>query len=494
MSENIIIKHSLTFSCCFFLGLFQNSLAAQEYLGFGVHFAPPIRIDNCCNSYLDVKPIVVPAYSFTFRKMWENKKGNKWYYELGMTSMGIGANIRVYFNDTVSVWGKTNMVHAGFPSILFGGGRVFSLGKKTMKHDFSLGLEGSYKIAHTLIYSYPLFELGFSSSDEPLPLFLRLSAGYGRHVKLLRNVPVYLQVYSNLSFQNIIRAPQYIKDLGSGQIEEDGKYRLNNSEIGIKIFANTDVNYNKTKWVNRPVGPKGPRLYRISMEGQIYMPSVTEYYIPQVDSFSLNGVNFSLSTQIGIKSEFPHPKNNNWATILGLGLGVTTITTHLKAIPSFTREGMEIDSPKGSLVGLHLVPIVGLAYKHPIGKAYLQHSFSTSFVTPVTKDNDQIVVIEKLQPGVPPELWTTLLRGEVDNKYGRSTVLFGLEYQPELLFHLDERFFYGIGLVFNISDGDVAHGRVTVDNGRTAYYGAIFQKFSKIGLTARMGWNSSPRN
>jgi hypothetical protein len=69
-----------------------------------------------------------------------------------------------------------------------------------------------------------------------------------------------------------------------------------------------------------------------------------------------------------------------------------------------------------------------------------------------------------------------------------------LEYQTELLVNLDKRFFYGIGLVFNLSSGVIAQGRAIVDNGRTQYYGGIIQNFSKIGVTARIGWNSVRKN
>lgn len=480
-----------------FLVLCSYPLAAQEYLGFGVHFAPPIRIDNCCNSYVEAKPILVPAYSFTFRKMWENKKGKNRYYEAGFTTMAIGAKVKHYPNDSLNTWNYLNMTHVGFPAILFGGGRVFSLKGRSLNQDISLGLEGSFVFAHDLGgYSSYIFGLNNSGEYITFPFYLRINAGYGVQAKLFRNIPIYLQAYTNLSFQDVVNGSHYIMDPVTGNINEDGRYRLNNSEIGIKIFANTDVNYNNTKWVKRVRGQKGPFIYRVSMETQSYMPPATEYWTPRVDSFSLTGFRYAFTHQAGLKTEFPHPRNNRWATVMGVGFGMTYVTTQFKALSSFTQTGNEIDSaPHGSSIGIHIIPNLGIAYKHPLGNKHIQHTVSTTLVVPLGKESSGTFVTDgDIDPSLPPHLWPSILRTEIDYKYGRSKALFGFEYQPELLVHADKRFFYGIGLVFNYSWGVTAHGLATVDNGRTQYYGAIFQRFSKIGVSLRMGWNSSPRN
>ena len=292
------------------LFLFCNFLWAQEFLGAGFHFAPPVRISNCCNPFVEAKPVLIPAYSFTFRKMWENKKGRNWYYEAGLTTMPVGVKAKDYPNDSLNTWSYSNLYHTAFPSIVFGMGRVFPISGKQLKQDFALGLEGSIKIVHGVTSSSPNFGLEYSAEDEPFPLYLRVNAGYGMHVKLLRNIPIYIQAYTNLSFQNIIKAPQYLRNPVTGLIEE-GKYTLNNSEIGIKIFANTDVNYFKLKWVKKAKGPKGPAIFRISIEGQTYRPPATEYWIPKVDSFSLTGHKYTFTQQAGIKAEFPHPRNKH---------------------------------------------------------------------------------------------------------------------------------------------------------------------------------------
>lgn len=482
---------------CAIMLLCCNFLAAQEYLGLGIHTAPPIRIDNCCNSYVEVKPILSPAYSFTFKKIWKNRKEKTWHYEIGITTIGLGVNVKNYFNDTISVWDEFKLTHFGFPSILFGVGRIYPIRTKGLNHDLSFGLEGSYRLAHELqLLNSENFSLARANMDITFPFFLRFNGGYGVHIKFLRNIPFYLQAYVNASFQDIARSPQYLRDPSTGFINEAGKYKLNNSEIGLKLFANTDINYNKHKWVKKEKTSRNKELvgYRISFEGQTYIPPTTKYFIPKVDSFSLNGVKITFTYQAGIKTEILHPRNPNWATIFGVGLGITYISNQFKAIPSFTRTGWDIDLARGTGIGIHLIPNLGLAYKHPIGNKHFQHSISATIVIPTTKESRQIFVYDGIDPTLPPHLWKNILLADVNHKYGRSSTLLGIEYQPEFLVHADERFFYGIGMVFNYSSGVIAQGRATVDNGRTQYYGGIIQNFSKIGLTLRIGWNSSPRN
>lgn len=481
--------------CCFVLLLERNFLVAQESIGVGVHFAPPIRIDNCCNAFVEVKPIVVPAYSFSFRKAGVNKKGKEWFYEFGLTTMGVGVNMTNYLNDTSSVWITYNMTHTGFPSLLFGGGRVFSLRGRTMDHDLSLGFEGSYRIAHELRGLKAInFGLTRLNADITFPVFLRLNAGYGLHIKILQNIPCYFQVYGNVSVQDIARSPQYLRDPSTGVINDEGKYKLNNSEVGLKMFVNTDISYNQHKWVKKKESPKEKNnklhAFRLSIEGQLYTPPATKYFIPKVDSFSLTGIPITFTHQAGIKTEFLHPGNLRWATVLGVGFGITTISTDFKADAAFTRLGREIISTTGSPVGLHLIPNIGIGYIHPIGKKRIQHTLSSTLVFPLSKEKKISFIPDGMDPMLPPHLWPQILWAKIDHKYGRSSALLGLEYQPELLIQSEERFFIGVGLVFNCSAGIISQGRVTVDNGRTQYYGGMTQPFSKIGVTARIGWNS----
>jgi hypothetical protein len=486
---------SAVFALLFYFAL-PHHATAQRYLGAGVHFAPPVRIDYCCNPWLQYKPVVIPAVSFSYKKVWENKRKRKWYREIGLTTIGLNFNEQIYFNDTVSVWSEFNIGHVGFPSVTFGMGRVFALPGRKIKPEFSIGLEGSFRISHDLggITAGNSFGIGYSVGEVTFPLFLRLNAGYAVHFKVFNQVPGHLQIYTKLSFQDIARGPQYLVDPVTG-VASEGTYRLNNSELGLKIYADIGKEHYKINWEKSKKGPKrkkgGRSNYRLSVDGQIYVPPATEYFIPKVDSFSLTGLKFSLTNQIGIKAEIIHYKNEDWSTLLGIGVGKTTNTTHFIATPSFTTTGQLIDTPNGGYIGNYLIPNIGLAYKHPLGSRYLQHSVSATFAVPVTKQEAVIQVVERAYLTLPPHLAPKLLDGEFNNKYGRNNVLFGLEYQPEILFHLDKRLFYGFGLVFNYSPGAIAIGRVTVNNEQTQYYGGMTQGFSKIGITARVGWNSS---
>ncbi|HFA50669.1 MAG TPA: hypothetical protein ENJ95_16805 [Bacteroidetes bacterium] len=479
--------------------LCHNYVVAQNYFGMGVHIAPPATVDNCCNSFIKGKGIIVPAYSFSFKKIWENKRKNKWYLELGITKMGIGINIESYSNDTINIWNDINMTHVGFPSLLFGGGRIFSLHSKSLEQDLSLGLEGSFRIAHSLEgFFYNAFGLSESFEDHTFPFFLRLNAAYGVHFELLKQIPAHIQLYTKLSPQDIAKSPQYIVDRATGIRNEDGKYRLNNSELGLKLYIDLGKEYYKFKWEKKEKKQKAKRKgrpnFRLSVDGQWYAPPATKYYIPIVpDSFSLSGLNFSLTNQIGIKTEIIHFKNENWSTVIGIGFGKTTSTTHFIAKPSFTADGLLIDTPNGAFVGVHIIPSLGLAYKHPFGKKHFQHSISATAVAPISKENETIQIVERTLLTQPYHLVPKILNGDINYKYGRDKVLFGIEYQPELLFNLDRRIFYGIGLVFNYSRGVIAQGRIKVSNGRTEYNGGILQGFSKIGITARIGWNSVKR-
>ncbi len=469
-------------------------ILGQNYLGMGGHVAPPITISNCCNSYVDVKPILAPAYSLSYKKIWGRKKGDKWYLEAGGYKMGLGFNFKRYSNDTLNVWTESNIRHVGFPSIFIGAGKYFYLNKKRSRA-FSAGLDGAFRIVHDYGgFFNSRFGLTESLDDHTFPFSLRLNAGYNIHCKVFRQVPIHVQFYTKLSFQAIARSPQYIVDPITGERNEDGKYSLNNSELGVKLYADLGKEYYKIDWEKERKKTKVKRTGRAnirwSVEGQLYAPDRTEYYIPQVpDSFSLKGVKISLANQINVKSEVVHFKNQDWATVFAIGLGQTSSTTHFIAQPAFTRDSQLIDNPTGGPIGWHLIPSLGLAHKHAFGKKQLQHSLSVTLVIPITKEDDLIIMDERpfrLLPDHSPHL----LDGDISHRYGRNDVLFGLEYQPEILFRMDNRVFMGLGLVFNYSWGVIAHGRVTVDNEQTQYYGGITQGFSKIGITARVGWNS----
>lgn len=497
MTRGTCINFQAFLLCFGLLFLCHDGLVvAQNYFGLGVHFDPPVRLDNCCNSYVNAKPILVPAYSISFKGIWETKRKKEWYCELGISTIGLGVNIQNYFNDTVEVWNDFNLKHVGFPSVLFGGGRIFPISGKSSNHGVSLGLEGSFRITHDLGGFFTnTFGLSTASDDYTFPFFLRFNAGYTLHFKWFGQLPSQLHLYSNISLQDIARSPQYIVNPLTGQSNDEGIYQLNNSEIGLKLFTNLEKGNFKFNRKSSKIKAKqkrgGGANFRLSIEGQLYKPPATEYFIPEVDSFSLKGVKFSFTNQIGVKTEIIHFRNENWATVLGIGLGKTTSTTHFRAEPEFTSDGLLIDSPNGGFVGIYLIPNLGLAYKHQLGRRYLQHTFSTTVVLPITKENESIQMVERSFLTLPPHLVPKILDGEINYKYGREKILFGLEYQPELLYRIDKRFFYGLGLVFNYSWGIIAQGRVKVDNGHTKYFGGLTQSFSKIGIMARIGWNSN---
>lgn len=471
------------------------SLQAQGQLGIGVHFAPPVQIDNCCNTYVKVRPALVPAYSLSYRGLLGNQR--RWYLEAGLTTMGLGINVQNFFNDTVVIWGEFTETHVGFPSVFLEGGTVIPLAAKKLKQDLAFGIEGSYRLAHSLdgIHSAN-FGLSYSGRDVTSPFFVRLMAGYGIQDTLFSRIPFHLQAYGKFSFQQIARGAQFVRDPSTGQINDEGKYGLNNSEIGLKIYINTNLSLNGPIPVKKEKTPKvkipRPLAYRLSVEGQLYMPPATTYFIPQaLDSFSLKGLPFTYTQQAGVKMEIFNPENDRWVFVSGVHFGITMTSLHFKASPSFTRTGESMDFAQGSVISNYIMPNAGLGYVHPAGKKHIQHSLSATLVIPLEKESHGTLIFDGADPSLPPDLWPSILKTYVDYDYGRSSALLGLEYQPELLFSLDKRFFCGIGLVFNISSGVIAQGRATVDNGRTRYNGAVIQHFSKIGLTLRMGLNAA---
>jgi hypothetical protein len=468
-------------------------VSAQDFLGVGLHVSPPVRFDNCCNPWVKARPVITPAFSFTYRRMWENGRGKGWYGDFGFTFVGLKFNVQEFFNDTIQVWHEFGNRHMGFPSVLLGFGRSFIFKEQSREREFTLGLECSYRIAHSLGYFHSKnFGLDYFASDLTFPFFLRLNAGYGAHARLWGRMPVYWQIYAKFSPQDIARGPQYIVDPVGGTILENGKYRLNNSEIGMKIFADMHLDWNKPNRARIPRAKRdSPIDYRISLEAQTYVPSSTRYYIPQVDSFSLNGLSFSLTQQLSLKTEIYHFRNQDWSTVLGIGLGRSMYTTHFRAQSSFSREGEAINSPKGGIIGQHLIPQFGFALKRPWKNVHFQHTLSATFVVPLGKENANFLVIEKRDPTIPSFDNVKTLSGSLDYSYGRDRVLYGVEYQPEALFHSDKKFFYALGLVFNYSGGVLANGRAVVDNGRTRYYGGVIQGFSKIGVTLRVGLNAA---
>ncbi|MBK8566155.1 MAG: hypothetical protein IPN76_23135 [Saprospiraceae bacterium] len=149
--------------------------------------------------------------------------------------------------------------------------------------------------------------------------------------------------------------------------------------------------------------------------------------------------------------------------------------------PAFSPNGNAVNAGSGGDIGRYLSQTIGLAYKHGLGKKKLQHTFSLSAAQPIEEYASEYSLT--IDPGSHE-----VLVGKFYERYGHNKVLFGLEYSPQLLLHTHKRVYFGLGLVFNYSWGNLANGRATVTNGRTTYYGGMVQRFSKIGITASMGF------
>ncbi|MEO1257468.1 MAG: hypothetical protein AAFZ15_01680 [Bacteroidota bacterium] len=481
----------------FFLQI--NIVYSQHYVGIGIHAAPPARIDNCCNPFIKAKPTLMPAWSVSYKRHLPTKKGKVWYYEMGMTTQGLNFNYHHYLNNLESAWVQFNMSHVGFFSPFVGSGYVFNLSEKKNKQQLTVGLEGSVRVTHDLGgLRNSNFGVTFNSSDLTSPVFLRLNLGYSHSFKLFKKIPIHFQLYTKLSAQDIAVSPQYIRNPSTEILDQSGKYRLNNSEAGLKLYTDLGKEYYHFHWErkNKKKNRKrtGPSKYRFSAEAQLYRPSATKYFVPQVDSFSLEGAGITLTSQYGIKAAFVHAKNENWATIAGIGFGEVSENYQFTAISEYTLDGTAVSSgTQSGSFNRYLIPNIGLAYKHRFGKKLqLQHSLSSTLVVPLGKEDSDFFQVEQSFADTPPHLIPTfILKGNVDHEYGRDAVLAGLEYQPELLLRMDKPVFFAIGMVFNYSYGIVGQGRVTVDNVRTPYYGGFTQGFSKVGFSVRTGWQFS---
>jgi hypothetical protein len=488
MKNAAFLKNHLswwTLSCAIILLHFN--LPAQSYLGIGWHAGMPIKFDNCCNPYFQAKPVPVSSFSLTYKREILSKKKDKWFYEIGLTSAGLGYNTVEHENDTTHItpWGLYKVRHRGFPSVLLGFGRTIGLKNN---HKFALGLEGSYRISHTMGgYISTAFSLEYAVADLTFPLFLRANLGYAIPFKLFGQIPAHLLFYTKISAQDIAKGPQFIRDQVTGSINRDGKYTLNNSEAGVQFYL--DIGKQHYNFLDRPpkerkekVNRSGKTKIKYSIDLQLYSPRPTKYYIPQVDSFSLSGLKTSMTSQIGLRAEFVHFRNTNWSTVVSVGIGRTTETHHFKAIPAFTRDGSSIDAAWGGPIGSYAIQNVGFAYKHDLGKKKLQHTLSICAVEPITKYANGFAISDN------SSLYSNIIEGEFLEKYGHHKLLAGVEYNPEILFKMHKRVFFGLGMVFNYTWGVMANGRATVSNGTTTYYGGMLQKFSKIGISARMGF------
>jgi hypothetical protein len=473
-----------------FLG-HQNQLGAQEYIGFGWHLSAPVRFDNSCNALFQANPFPASSFSLTLKKNFQTRSKRQFFYEYGLSTAAIGFNEVEHDNDTLSQaeglppWGIFRNRIISFPSFLFGMGRSIPIKNG---HEWILGLEASARMG----YIFGGRKSTKFTLDDPrrfftFPLFLRANIGYAIPLKLSKQVPAELLFYAKISAQNIAKGGQYIQDPVTKVTNYDGKYRLNNSELGVQFYL--DIGKEHYNFLDNPPRERKPKakrtgksLVRFSLVQQLYCPPPTKYYVPHVDSFSLKGHPGALTPQFGLKAEFVHLRNRDWATVVAFGTGKVMESHRFRSNAPFTTEN--IDDYPGSYgpIGRYLIQNIGLSYRHDWRKKRLQHTLTASFVEPVERYGTGYGVFRDYAAK------KSVLIASYEERFFHDKVLFGLEYSPEFLYHLDKRVYFSFGLVFNYSLGQLAQGRVTVSNGQTTYYGGMFQGMGKIGLTASMGF------
>jgi len=475
------------------------SLHAQSYLGVGFHLTPPISFDYTGNANVNVTPQPGLAGSLTYKKEWTYRNKKKWYWETGLTTQGLRYYQVNYHGDSLSVWGDWVNAHLGYPSILFGGGHAFKIGNSNS--EMSIGAETSLLLEQTL------GEIGsrfFGISNDlradrtgTSPLFLRLNLAYNNEFRFFKTVGQF-QVYTKLSFQTLTKGRQYIYDKEKG-IYQEGRYRVNNSELGVKFFACLNSKKVQTSRAGQ-TGAENPDLLlsdrktrlRLSVNGQYFSPPQTVYHIPQVDSFSVYGRRFLLSNaQIGLTAEFPFRKHGLWATVIGLGFGNRVATLRFKSDGRFPLDNNPVNFEQHISVGHYLIGNIGISRRHALGRRTMSHTLSTSVILPTEKEYAYL--------GVPLDFnnngnqfssfENAILEGWIDYDLGRSPILFGIEYNPEIVFNFRHRTFMALGLVANYSGRDIiAAGAFEVTNQKTTYYGVMLQRFSKLGMTLRIGF------
>jgi len=467
--------------------------SAQNYIGVGLHLTPPVRFDFTRSQNVTVKPRAGIGGSLTYKREWALKKNGSWYAEAGLALQGLRYYQVSYTGDSTTIWSDWTTQHAGFPSILAGAGRSWAI--KNAKNKVSVGGELLLLIAQDLdsVYSYDFSLLNQPDGDAVFPVFPRLNVGYTRELTFFRRISGQLQFYAALSFQDITKGKQYILDRETN-MSKVGRYRVNNSAFGVKLFTSLNKKENKKRTDVASIEnlvlatSERKRKLRISLNSQLFRAPTTVYHIPQVDSFSVSGRQIMLP-QIGLMAEIPHQKNDLWSTVIGLGLGKRAATLVFKADKDFPATNQAINFEQSVDIGHYAIANVGLSRKHALKSTVLSHTLTTSAVVPLEKEYAYLGVPLVVNSNQPIPFEEAILEGCIDYANGRGKVLLGIEYNPEVIFNLRAPVFVALGLVVNYSFGGVvAHGTFEVANDHTTYYGAALQKFSKLGISVRVGF------
>ncbi len=479
---------TLTIICCY-----TSVLFAQDYLGIGLHLSPPVEFDFTHTPYVRTKPRAGIGGSFTYKKEWTVKKNGAWYAEVGLTLQGLRYYQVSYVGDSTTIWSDFVNQHTGFPSILAGAGRTWLFGNS--KNRFSIGGELLFLITQDLdsIYSHDFSISNHPINDAVSPFFPRLNLGYSRDVTFFRMIPGRFQIYATLSFQYITKGKQYILDREIGTYKE-GRYHVNNSEFGVKLFTALNKKEYKKRTdaasVENVILARSERKqkFRISLNGQLFKVPNTVYHIPQVDSFAIGSRPIMLP-QIGLIAEIPFKKNHLWSAVLGLGLGKRAGTLVFKSDGDFPSHGQPIHFEQSVDIGNYGIVNAGLSRRHAIKGLVLSHTLTASTVLPLENEYVYLgvpLIANSIQP-IPFE--DAILEGWMNYANGRENIVVGIEYNPELIFTLRKPVFIGLGLIANYSFGGViGHGTYKVYNDYTTYYGASLQKFAKLGVSIRLGF------
>lgn len=466
---------------------------AQDYLGIGLHLTPPVQFDFTNTPNVNVKPQAGMGGSLTYKREWALRKNGIGYVEAGLTLQGLRYYQVSYVGDSTTIWSDFVNQHTGFPSILAGLGRSWAF--KNAKHRFNIGGQLLLLITQDLdsIYSYDFSTINHPINDAVFPIFPRLNLGYSRELTFFRRIPGQIHIYAALSFQDITKGTQYILERETGKYKE-GRYYVNNSEFGVKIF--TALSKKETRKRTIPTSVENVVLaqsereqkFRISLSGQLFKVSNTVYHIPQVDSFAISSRPIMLP-QIGLFVEMPFKKNNLWSVVLGLGLGKRAGTLVFKSDGNFPSHNQPINFEQSVDIGHYGIVNAGLSRRHAIKNRVLSHTLTASAVVPLEKEYVYLGVPLIANSNQPVPYEDAILEGWIDYANGREKVLVGIEYNPEVIFSLRKPMFISLGLVANYSFGGViAHGTYKVSNDQTTYYGAALQKFSKFGISMRIGF------